>query len=319
MNTLGELRNEYQREGVGVLLAELLAKIVWSTARRYPPSEYSPYEAWDESACEDVMNDWITERLWGRGDLQAMLSSATTLPQFRAALTTSLRQFLTNKRRRSIASNLYKRVKAILNRDSRFSSVVPAGAGAEQRWFFIDHGPNASPLSLDDLVQVACELSNDDIEVVRYGPFSQKLSPILRDPELRRFLEHLLKRAEGSLTVSTIMDVMRSRFSLPIEENTKLDESIPSSRPGPADEATVTISARSVVSRLDLDESQVVAAYFTSHGSFSKAAESCGCASNRAREIVYRAFEMICECSESEDDARAIMQAVESLLLQPGD
>src|SRR5580765_7322624 len=107
MDNLAALREEYAGVGIGPLLHELLSKIVWSTVRQYPPAEYSPCGNWDGPACEDILNDWVAERLWGRADLQAMLTSAPTVAQLRAALTTSLRQFLSNKRRRSIASNLY--------------------------------------------------------------------------------------------------------------------------------------------------------------------------------------------------------------------
>jgi len=320
MGTLEDLREEYRRDGLGVRLRELLEKIVWSTVRQYPPSEYSPYNNWDKAACEDVLSDWILERLWSRADLQAMLSSAATLQQLRSALTTSLRQHLTNKRRRSIASNLYKRVRAMLRDNSLFRSVSSPLVGAEERWTLAGHGSSApSTLSVDELTQIACGLSDNHLEVVRYGPFSQKLSPILRNPRLRDFLEHVLGRAEGSVTLGTIIDVMRFRFSLPTEENTELDDTIASTKQGPADEAAVAINARSVVSRLNLEEAEIVTAYFHSEGAVSEAAKLCECTPERVREVVHRAVAMICECSESEDDARAIMRSVESLLIQHGD
>src|SRR6266446_2258168 len=164
MDSLQELRDEYERNGVGVLLNEFLAKIVWAT-----------------------------ERLWGRADLQAMLSSAGSLAQLRSALTTSLRQHLTNKRRRSIASNLYKRVLAVLRDDSRFRPVGGVSHASEQRWVLAGKDEiKQSMLELRDLVQIACELSDDELQVVRYGPLSQKLSPILREPKLLEFLVHLM-------------------------------------------------------------------------------------------------------------------------------
>ena len=319
MGTFDDLRDEYRRDGVGVLLLDLLGRIVWATVRQYPPSEYSPYNNWDQATCEDILSDWIAERLWRRSDLQAMLSSAATVQQLRAALTTSLRQHLTNKRRRSIASNLYKRVRAMLRGNSDFRSVSSPLVEAEERWTLAGHGPSEpSTLSVGELTQIACELSDNDLAVVRYGPFSQKLSPILRDTRLRDFLVHLFRRADGSLTLNTIIGVMRFRFSLTKEEHTELDDSIPSTRRGPADEAAVTINACSVVSRLSLDEVEIFTAYFRSQGSFSETARICECAPERAREVVHQAVSMICECSESEDDARAIMGSVESLLIQDG-
>jgi hypothetical protein len=316
MDSLQELRDEYERNGVGVLLNELLAKIVWATARQYPPLEYSPSGSWDKAACEDVLNDWVAERLWGRADLQAMLSSAGSLAQLRSALTTSLRQHLTNKRRRSIASNLYKRVLAVLRDDSRFRSVGGVSLESEQRWALAENDETKhSMLELRDLVQIACELSDNELQVVRYGPLSQKLSPILREPKLLEFLVHLMGRADGGLTVGTIIDVMRFRFSLPREEHTEIDENLASSKPSPANEAARTIAARTLVSRLGLEDARKLTAYFRSNGDFSKAAKECGCTLDRIREVVHRGFEAICECSESEDDARSIMNTVESLLI----
>jgi hypothetical protein len=320
MESLEELRDEYQRDGVGVLLRELLGRIVWSTVRQYPPSEYSPYDSWDRAACEDVLSDWIAERLWGRGDLQAMLASAPKLSQLRSALTTSLRQYLTNKRRRSIASNLYKRVHALLRDDPHFRSVSAASLGADQRWTLSGNESQIpSMLPLGDLVSIACELSDDELQVVRYGPLSQKLSPILRDPKLLDFLCHLLGRANGSLAVATIIDVMRFRFSLPTEERTEVDENIPSQRPSPGHEAVRAVAARSIVMRLDLEDTNVLEAYFRSGGNFPKTAQLRGCTLERVREVVCRTFGAICECSESEDDARSIMNTLESLLIEDGD
>ena len=320
MSSIEDLRDEYRRTGIGPLLYELLEKVVWSTVRQYPASAYSPHRTWDQAACEDVFHDWIAERLWGRADLQAMLSSAATVTQFRAALTTSLRQYLTNKRRRSIASNLYKRVRSMMFEDGAFRPVGSASLGGGQGWTLAVHASSdPSPLSTRELLGIASELSDDDLEVVRYGPFSQKLSPILRGPKLREFLVHLLGRAMGSLTLSVIVDIMRLRFSLPTEEQTELDETLPSPRPDPADEAVVTTSARSVVSRLDADGARLLAAYFMVQGNPDKAAKSCGSSLERVREVVHGAFEMICDCSDSQEEARAIMEAVESLLLQRGD
>jgi hypothetical protein len=320
MSTIEDLRDEYRQTGIGPLLYELLEKVVWSTVRRYPASVYSPHRAWDQVACEDVLHDWIVERLWGRADLQSMLSSAATLKQLRAALTTSLSQHLTNKRRRSIAANLYKRVRSMMLEDGAFRPVGSASLGAGQGWTLPEHASSdPSPLSIRELLRIASDLSDDDLEVVRYGPFSQKLSPILRGPKLREFLVHLLGRAKGSLTLSAIVDIMRLRFSLPTEEQTELDDTLPSPRPDPADEAVVNANARSVVSRLDADGARLLAAYFMARGNFGKAAESCCSSLEQVREVVHGAFGMICDCSDSPEEARATMQAVESLLLQGGD
>jgi len=248
-----------------------------------------------------------------------MLSSARNVGQLRAALTTSLGQYLVNKRRRSIASNLYKRVRSMLRDDPTFRAVTPASLGPGQEWTLTERAAtDPSPLAKRDLLRVASELGDDSLEVIRYGPFSQKLSPILRDPKLREFLVYLLGRAEGSLSLSAIVDVMRCRFSLSTEEQIELDETVPAADPDPGDDAVVDAIARSVVSRLEIDESRLLAAYFAAQGSLGEAAKACG-TPLQLRKAVYRAFEMICECADTVEEAGAIMRATESLLHERGE
>ncbi|MGI9102550.1 MAG: hypothetical protein ACR2IF_08910 [Terriglobales bacterium] len=320
MDNLQHLRDEYDVDGLGPLLTSLLAKIVWATVRLYPPSEYSEYGNWDKAACEDVLNDWIVERLWGRADLRSMLSSAPTTAQLRAALTTSLRQFLSNKRRRSIASNLYKRVRAQL-RGAQFRSLSPDSLGMEQQQWTLKESSVSTPsiLSTSDLVNVSWELNDEQLQVVKYGPFSQKLSPILREPKLKEFLGHLLGRAGGGITLGTILDVMRLRFGLITEENIEIDDSIPTENAGRSNLAEISVAARSIVSRLNRSQIAIVTAYFQTGGRFADAASRSGCEAQAVHETVHAVFEAVCECSETEDDARSIMNAVESLLTQRGD
>ncbi len=318
MDDLERLRDEYQRLGIGVLLHQLLEKVVWSTVRQYPPAEYSPSRAWDRMGCEDVLNDWVVERLLGRGDLQAMLASAATLPQLRSALTTSLRQYVVNGRRRSISANLFKRVQQMLREDSAFRPVAPNVQAANQRWMLLSaESANPSPAPERELLRIASELSDDQLEVVRYGPFSQKLSPILRKGKLREFLLHLLEHAGGSLTLGTILGVMRERFSLWPERHADLDDSLPSRSSDVGDEVANADKGRSVVARLDMEAAGLFAAYLRAGGDWNAAATACGAQSQRLRAVVHDTFGMIVECSESAEEARAILSVVEALLLSP--
>lgn len=320
MDNLNELREEYRRSGVGELLLDLLSRIVWSTVRQYPPAEYSGQGSWDQSACEDVLNDWIAERLWGRADLQAMLLGTNSTAQLRASLTTSLRQFLTNRQRRSVASNLYKRVCTMLREDPLFRSVNPGSSASERQWTLTaDNIAQTSSRSILELAQIAFELSDDELQVVRYGPFSQKLSPILRENGLRKFLMHLFEKAEGTLTVDIIIDLMKRRFSLPRDEEIEIDDTVPSHETSPATLAEWSVAAESIVSRLGLDHSRVVRAYFASGGSVPTTATRLGRSQDDVRRIVHDTFQEICDSSRTEDDARSIMKQVESLLLQRGE
>jgi hypothetical protein len=153
-----------------------------------------------------------------RGDLSKMLTRAPSLAALRGALTRSFEQFLANRRRRTSATNLYQRTTKMLREDSeRFAQIGRAARSHEQLWTVAEQAQTTtapSRLSVAALVAIAVGLSDDDLEVVRYGPASLKSSPILREPKLREFLVHLLGGAEGALDQATIAEVMRRRFGL---------------------------------------------------------------------------------------------------------
>jgi hypothetical protein len=191
---------------------------------------------------------------------------------------------------------------------------------AERQWTVAaSDTAHTSSSSASELVQTAFELTDDELQVVRYGPFSQKLSPILREDGLRHFLVHLLGRAGGTLTVDTIIEVMRHRFSLSIDEEIEIDDTVPSYEASPATQAEWSVAAESIVSRQGLDHSRVVCAYFASGGSVPIAARRLGRNQDEVRRIVHDVFQEICDSSRTEDDARSIMKKVESLLLQRGE
>jgi hypothetical protein len=225
---LEQLRREHADQVIGPELQRLLEGVVRATARTYPPAEYSDSGTWDSDALADALQDWVEARLLRRGDLSKMLTAAPSVAGLRGALTRSFEQFLANRRRRTSATNLYQRTTKILREDStHFARVGQARRSHEQLWTVSElagMATGSSRLSIPSLVAIASELSDDDLEVVRYGAMSLKSSPILREAKLREFLVHLLGRAEGALDQTTIAEVMRRRFGLVELEVVALEE-----------------------------------------------------------------------------------------------
>ncbi len=199
MSELEDLRREHAEKTVGPRLADLLERIVRATAPTYPPVEYSDAGVWNREALEDALHDWVTARLLARGDLARMLAAATTISRLRSMLTTSFGQFLTNRRQRTSATNLFQRIVKILKTDGRFAAVSTSRSSAQQLWT-LSESP-ADDIGDDEvqerLLKAASSKSDDDLGVIRYGPYSLKSSPILRNPALADFLVFLLGQAEG--------------------------------------------------------------------------------------------------------------------------
>ena len=312
--TIEELRTERSREQIGPQLAELLNRVVTATAPTYPASAYSESATWDEASLQDALQDWVLTRLVERRDLDAMLAGAPSVKVLQAMLTTSFGQFLTNRRRRSSASNLYKRSLAILRTDARFR---PVGTGHGSSQLFTtsaDQMREPSSKGTRDLLEIAWEKSDLKLGVVRYGPTSLKSSPILRDPELGDFLFFLLWRAEGALDMATIAEVIRRRFNLLDLAPAELSEAVSSPELSIVRQVEIRDQARSVLKRLGLERVQTLRQYQLAKGDFAAAAKGLSKPVAQVRKEISEVMQLVAEYAESIDEARAVYdQVVESL------
>lgn len=269
--TLEELRAEHERDFIGPALARLLERVARATALTYPPT-YSDAGVWNDQSIADALQDWVTERLIDRKDLTKLLAGAHTVGSLRAGLTRSFQQHLASGRKRSSTTNLYQRTVKMLRSDAEFTPVSRTHKAHEQLWTLASDRQHApSTTDLRTRLRVAAELSDDDLKVVRYGPFSLKSSPILRTPSLKQFLTHLLAGV-GALTPGDIIEVMRYRFALVEPESVELAEDSESSAPTVHDQATQLAIARSIAARLGADRTRLLAA-LAEHEDFADAAD----------------------------------------------
>jgi hypothetical protein len=312
--TLEQLRAEHASQVIGPELSHLLERIVRATAVTYPPVEYSDAGVWNREAFEDALHDWVEIRLLTRGDLTVMLASAASVTALRAALTRSFGQFLINRRRRTAASNLYKRTLAKLRTDERFLAVSSSARAHEVLWT-LAATPVSEPssLPLEELIALAFKRSDAELGVVRYGPHSLKSSPILREPQLADFLLHLLEGAQGALSMAAIAEVMRYRFNLVAPAPVELDEALVSpelSIPARVEQQEI---ARSVLSRLDFPQLEMLRT-FVAAGDLQEAATSLHVDVQQVASTVSEVLGMIADYAESADEARSVFnQLTESL------
>lgn len=313
--TLDDLRNEYAADTVGPLLLDLLDRVVRATAPQYPAQEYSDASVWNREAFEDARNDWVERRLLGRGDLAKMLTQTTTVARLRAALTTSFRQFLVNRRPMSSAARLYKRSHDMLRAKRDFFPVGASSRSGEQLWTLASAPRDERARhELPALVGFARELSDDDLGVVRYADETLKSSPILRAPALERFLVHLLERAGGALDTATIAQVMRIRFELWELEPVELEDAFTADEPPTVATVPVDIAARSVFLRLTPELARRLIAVDDAGGDFELAARIADCPSSELIDAVSEAAAMIAAVAADGDEAHEIYARLKELL-----
>jgi hypothetical protein len=272
--TLEQLRAEHNALFVGPNLMRLLERVASATARTYPAS-YTPAGVWNEDSISDALQGWAEERLYGRRDLTNLLAGASSVASLRAGLTRSFGQYLTNGQKRSSATNLYARSVKMLRDEPEFKPVAKAPKAHEQLWTLASN-PVTEPSSADirSRLRVASQLSDDELAVVKYGPYSLKSSPILRKANLKRFLIHLLEGL-GALTPADIMDVMRRRFALVEPVDVELAEAVELAESPVHSQATQQDIARSVAARIGADHSRLLTA-LADHGDPAIAAKAAG-------------------------------------------
>ncbi len=307
MSNLEALRAEHKAEVIGPMLAELLARVATATAKTYP-LEYSPTGTWNDQAIEDVLHDWAEDRLLRRKDLSKLLAGARSEGALRSGLTTSLGQHLTNHRRRSAATNLYKRMLVMLRKDDAFEAASETGPAADQPWTLAaDPAQPLSSLGENELVRLAFELSDEDLAVVHYGPHSLKESPILRKPALHRFLVHMLEGADGALSPATLINIARRRFNLVDPEDVEIEEA--ADVEAPVRGIDIGALAASVISRMGRRRCNLIIAQ-AEHEDPSAAAKAAGVDVTTMKRALSETLALVAEHATDADEARAIYKVV---------
>jgi hypothetical protein len=318
-HSLVELRDEHRREVIGPALADLLESVVKSVAAIYPPSVYSRTGTWQDGTLEELLQGWVIDRLLTRNDLSAILGSVNGVSHLRAKLSTSFRQYLLNQALRSSARNLYQRTQDFLRADQRFAKVSSGGRSNADLWTLASSkNGDPSPLDLRELTLRAWEMSDDELEVIRYKPGSRKSSPILRDPKLAQFIVHLFGRAEGSLTMGQVIEVMRRRFSLIDPKNVELTDKVVST-----DERETAVVdrqdvVRSVVSQLGLVGVRAIRAIEESNGQVDSAAQRLGWEPARLVLELQSISAVVRQFAENRDEEFAIYSDVLRIVVLKG-
>jgi hypothetical protein len=243
------------------LLGELETVAGFLIRNGHLPPSYAPYGQWDEEAAEELLGEWVAEKLLAGGGLAALFDAARSPKSFRALAESSLRQFVLNRRRRSQSQNLYDRARSLLDSEGRFVVVQGAARPQDIVWGLAGDPPRAA-FSGGERELGAFAYSLGEFELIRYRDTAAKLAPLLSSEELIRFTAGLIAAA-GPLTLSALMAALELRFDLaPIGLESLQTENPPDPEPGRTLEEEVVLgeSALGVIADLSRRQSRVLLA-----------------------------------------------------------
>lgn len=190
-------------------------------SRTLPPA-LSPYGTWNDEAVDDIFQAWATQRLIERGDLRPMVARAGSPAVLHALAERSVRQFLLNARERTVAQNLYGRVRERFNDDAAFRCFIDSSR-AQDMWWGLSSWEDRAPFNGDERLLARAAWSVADLVIIRYAASARKLSPLLDRAELKRFLEGLLGELQALLTIAHVMDALRQRLAISEQNIVSID------------------------------------------------------------------------------------------------
>lgn len=217
---------EFLAEGIGQSLYDLITDVVRDECRKYPPSHYSPNNVWDEDAVSGLANDFIVEKLIRKGWLEHHLYSQESVSGLKHILRRDFRHLLISKKERTELSNLFDRVKTILQKNEQFEPHYPHAKTHLSLWGLSkwkDEGKLVEQ-RLEKIVEAMFIVELPPL--IRYHPESEKISHFVCTDDLERLLIETFEILKQSVSVSLIMEALRYRLGLLTVNNVSIHEPI---------------------------------------------------------------------------------------------
>lgn len=197
-------------EVTGELYAWLGRLVAVAQATRALAPAPVPSGRWDDAdAVIETVQAWLEESLL-RGSLQQAFDSCASPRALSRYLERALRNWLIARSRRASGPRLLERAAELMVADQEFALVRDAVA-LTQRWWGLPawEAPGLYSGGDDEVVSAAWSLG--DFALLRY-PSSERSDPVLSTPDLRRFLQGLLKQVGRCLSGQHFDLALRARF-----------------------------------------------------------------------------------------------------------
>lgn len=285
---MAELRQEYEREGVGTALYDLINRVVTRGVTRYPVSVYAPDGAssWTPDARAAVAHEWALERLLGpRRSLERMLDQASSTEQLVRLLHRSLKDHLRDSLSPDSSRRIRQRTLDVLRDDPAYTCVSGYQRRDDGLWSFEGATGNASPRRL--LQRVAWSCSDDELSLLEeHGP-EHRQSPLIRTVGLQTLVRRLFAETAGVAFGGDLAAVVCRRLGLPdpalVPASLSAHEWIADALADPSagieavlEEHELQAWARGVLAELAASDRERLHAYFTSDENESEAGRSLG-------------------------------------------
>jgi len=224
MDHFNDYLNEYQAIGVGPLMYDLIYGVTAKTASFYPPLIYSPNGVWDDDAISDICNDFILNKLLKNRWLDSYFLALDSINGLKNSLQRDFKHYLSNKKVRTEKNNLYMRVLKILRDNPDIFKQVASTNSGGSLWGLSTW---ASKEAAQDIQVILANVALIQLpRLIRYRPDSEKLSPLLRNPDLLALMKKIFDAVGQWVSLSMLFEAICIRLGVLADEIVSLDDPI---------------------------------------------------------------------------------------------
>jgi DNA-binding CsgD family transcriptional regulator len=173
--------------------------------------EHVPHEEGAEA--EDLLGDWLADRLLGEGKLRMILDRSTTPGELRALARNDIDQYWAGRRRRELLPRLFKRIDRLLRGDpSTFTVLLDAARPGAVCWTLT--GQPAKALFSERDYELYSHVSGLNLKTLEESPNANKQTQFLSAAELRRYVIGMLDGCGRALSVDQLARSLQIYYHL---------------------------------------------------------------------------------------------------------
>jgi len=225
-NSFEDYLQEFQDGRIEDLNYPLVIAIAKAMCPKYPPEIYSPESVWDEDTMKQLTDEFFVEVLLQNDRLKYHYLTQESVSGLRRGLTKDFQNFLRNKKLRTEAINIYRRMLAILSKNNQFEIIQdhPKSNARVIRLSGTNHDLSQTCQKLEEILGVMFSIEVPPL--VRYRADSKKESHLVGTDSLQKLLIETIRVLDKPINVGMLFESLKYRLNIFEIETLALEESI---------------------------------------------------------------------------------------------
>jgi hypothetical protein len=213
-NSFEDYLQEFQDGRIEDLNYPFVIAIAEAMCPKYPPEIYSPESIWDKDTMKQLADEFFVEVLLQKDRLKYHYLTQESVIGLKKATTKDFQNFLRNKKLRTEATNMYRRMLDILSKNNQFEIIQdhPKSNVRVCRPSGTNQDVSQTCQKLEEILRVM--FSIDLPPIVRYRADSKKESHLISTDDLVKLLTETTKILGKPISVGILFEALKYRLNI---------------------------------------------------------------------------------------------------------